>query len=485
MFSAPGAFWARTARGSNSILAALTSRVKLLPMESHETLTEERTEIGKPQGLLGLLWVHPEERFTPFADGMLTLGRDASASVPLPSNSVSRRHATICRQGAIYVIHDRQSRNGTFRNGEQVTDAPLNRDDVVRLGEWVGVVVPLIPEVIKSGVFFSEPSPGVVVGPQSLAVWKTIERFAPTDVPVVLQGPTGTGKEVVAHAIHELSGREGPFVAQNCGALPESLAEAHLFGYARGAFTGAHNSSPGLFLSADGGTLLLDEISDLPQAQQVKLLRVLEEKVVFPLGKTTPQSVDVRLIAAGQQAIENAVENQSFRGDLLGRLSGVTITLPPLCERREEIRRLFVCFSKGLKEIRSSFVEALLLYSWPRNIRELKAVAARASIQFRGENLGAAHFQQLVSPTPPGGTALKRNELPARSDVRTSWNREKLIACLGSRRAAWFLRHRETFRHLDQAMKLHGGNISSAAAEVGISRQKAQRLLATAAELEE
>lgn len=453
-------------------------------MDSSQTQTEEETKAPGCDGVPGILWVHPREKFTPFIDGMMTVGRDASATVRLESNSVSRIHASIRRQGSIFVLSDRNSHNGTYSNGRRIDEHAITLGDVLRLGNWIGVALSPPRECVETGTLLIQPHPGTIVGPRSRDAWLLVEKYAPTRTPILLQGETGTGKEVFARLIHERSGRKGAFVAQNCGALPDSLAEAHLFGHARGAFTGAVQSSDGLFRAAHGGTLLLDEITDLPKEQQVKLLRVLEDQVIVPLGQTSGRRVDVRLIAAGQANLAQAVDAERFRGDLLGRLAGVTIVLPPLRERREEILRLFCQFFGSANRLRASFVEALLLHDWPRNIRELKGVATRAAIELTGnETLGRANFATIHGhPPPQERTRPDRPSLP--SSDRGSADSESWASVLGDRRASWLFRHLQLLSELRTRLHRHGGNVSTAAKEVGISRQKAQRLLSAAEQIE-
>jgi transcriptional regulator with PAS, ATPase and Fis domain len=194
-----------------------------------------------------------------------------------------------------------------------------------------------------------------------------LQRAATSDLPVILEGETGTGKEVVTRCLHQWSVRSGPLVAVNCAALPEALAEGELFGYRRGAFTGADKPSQGFFRSAEGGTLLLDEVTDLPLPLQAKLLRVLEEHEVQPLGEPRPIPIDVRVVVAGQQSLLEASRQGRFRPDLLARLDGVTVHLPPLRSRREDVPPLFSRFLTELGQgcvpsVEVDFVERLCLH---------------------------------------------------------------------------------------------------------------------------
>jgi len=226
-----------------------------------------------------------------------------------------------------------------FVNGRQVDNAPLARGDVIRCGEWIGVVVEEPPDARG----FQEIAPGWWGGDALRAACEPVTRLRP-EVSVIIQGETGTGKEGMALLVHASGGRGGPFVPVNCAALPVDLAEAELFGHRKGAFTGAQEASAGLFRAADRGSLFLDEILDLSWPVQAKLLRALESKSVRGVGETRDVPVDVRIIVAAQEPLPRPVEERRFRGDLLARLGGVTVVLPPLRERREDIAPLFLTF---------------------------------------------------------------------------------------------------------------------------------------------
>ncbi len=222
---------------------------------------------------------------------------------------------------------------------------------------------------------------------QMQQVFDLIERVAETDITVLIQGETGTGKELVARAIHEISQRKnGPFVTINCGAIPETLLEAELFGHEKGAFTGATSPRKGLLKEAAGGTVFLDEIGDTTQMFQVKLLRALQEREVTPLGSSTPESIDVRIIAATSKRLQAEVETGHFRSDLYYRINVVQLSLPPLCERKEDIfplinhfmRKYNTKMGKQVEVISKEAAEALIAYEWQGNIRELENVVERA-----------------------------------------------------------------------------------------------------------
>jgi DNA-binding NtrC family response regulator len=222
----------------------------------------------------------------------------------------------------------------------------------------------------------------VFASPESQSVHEHIERVAPTEATVLIQGETGTGKELVARRIHELSGRRGPFVAVNCGALTQSLADSELFGHQAGSFTGASDTRAGWFEAANKGTLLLDEVGDLPLTLQVKLLRVLQEHEVVPVGARKAVPLDVRFIAASNVELSEAVAAGNFRRDLFYRLNVVDIRLPPLRDRQGDILPLVEHFLHlyaarlqiGVPDLAPQTRNALLHYAWPGNIRELENV---------------------------------------------------------------------------------------------------------------
>jgi DNA-binding NtrC family response regulator len=236
--------------------------------------------------------------------------------------------------------------------------------------------------------------PGLIAQSPALhAVLDLVERVAPTDATVLIQGESGTGKEVIAKAIHHASARAArPFVAVNCGAVPETLLESELFGYVRGAFTGAAVSKLGLFEEADGGTLFLDEIAEMPAALQVKLLRALQSGEVRRLGATQAATIDVRVLAATNGDLAARIAQGSFREDLFYRLNVIQMVLPPLRDRREDIPALAEHFlaraaAKLGRTLRlsPSAIERLLRYPWPGNVRELENAIERAAILSRTE----------------------------------------------------------------------------------------------------
>jgi DNA-binding NtrC family response regulator len=274
-------------------------------------------------------------------------------------------------------------------------------------------------------------------------VLEQVRQVAGSPVPVLIQGETGTGKELVARAIHEQSSRaKGPFVALNCGALPDSLLESELFGHRRGAFTGAARDKTGLFEVADGGTLFLDEIGDTSPALQMKLLRAIENREVRPLGDTQTRQVDVRLISATHRDLEAAIEEGSFRQDLLYRINVVTLFVPPLRRRRVDIPFLAQHFAEELGAAQArritldeAFLEALSRRDFPGNVRELRNAVERAiTLAAEGEPVSIRDLPpESAGPgREPGSFGGPLRERIARVEAEAI--REALEHCQGNRR---------------------------------------------------
>jgi DNA-binding NtrC family response regulator len=366
----------------------------------------------------------------------VTLGRDPSGarSMTLADEQASRNHAEITFAAAedAYSIRDLGSRNGVFVNGERIGERVLGHGSVVRIGRSL---------LVCSDAFVASGDPLEPEWPTLRGVGLTMQRIrgeiarvAPRRMPVLVLGETGTGKELVARDLHRLSGRPGPFVAVNCAAIPEALAENELFGHAAGAFTGATGRSEGFFVAAERGTLFLDEVAELPPSVQAKLLRVLASGEVRPLGRSEARAVDVRVVAATHGDVSARV---TFRPDLLARLAGWTIHLPPLRERREDIldlARLFLERESPPASVTPAAAEALLLYGWPRNVRELETVMGAASIRagegraIRCEDLPAvisAPMTDSKAPRaePPLALLVPGDQVPSVSDLRLVMDR--------------------------------------------------------------
>jgi transcriptional regulator of acetoin/glycerol metabolism len=412
---------------------------------------------------LRVRWLYPEPGGISGAlVERLLLGRADDCQVILKGTEASRHHSELVRDGPLVLLRDLSSRNGTFLNGEKISEAPLASGDIVRLGEWVGLVIDSDGDPALGG--FQRLADRLWGGPELAAALEPARRAAESELPVILEGETGTGKERVARAIHLWSGRKGPFLAVNCAALPEALAEGELFGYRRGAFTGADRANPGHFQAARGGSLLLDEIGDLPPSLQAKLLRVLEEREVLPLGESRAVSVDVRIIAAGQAPLRAAVEKKQFRGDLYARLDGLTVRLPPLRSRVADVPALFEQFLKEfvsgpIPELEPRLVERLCLHDWPFNVRELELLARRlVTLYAREGTLKRSHLPPEIGEARVRPKVAPQDDSPAPAPALPSDRANEIELLL-------------------DALRRHQGNVARAAAYVGISRQRAYRLM--------
>ena len=297
-------------------------------------------------------------------------------------------------------------------------------------------------------------------------IFDVIQQVAPTRATVLIQGESGTGKELVAQAIHALSGRpKQKFVAVHCAGLPAQLLESELFGYERGAFTGAMERRIGRFEQANGGTNFLDEIGEIDAATQVKLLRVLGEDRAFErLGGNTPIKVDVRILAATNKDLAKLVSEGKFREDLFFRLSVVKITTPPLRQRKEDIPLLVNAFlkqfaeenGKPAPEVTPEAMEALLRYDWPGNVRKLRNVIENCVVMTTGPKIGLRNIPPEVREASDGGGALSSS---------------KFIPTKGSK----FNLHETEHRLILQALEETGGNVTQAAKKLGVSRRTLHR----------
>jgi two-component system, NtrC family, response regulator AtoC len=355
-------------------------------------------------------------------DGELTIGRTATTTITIEHDQVSRTHARIQRHGDLIEIEDLGSRNGTWVNGERIDGRRrLVSGDEISIGPIVAVVG-VTGTLRRTGGLPAASELFAPIDPEMQRVFVLVERIAGTPMTVLVTGETGVGKELVAEALHRGSNRtDKPFIKLNCAALPESLLESELFGYERGAFTGADRRKIGFFEAADGGTLFLDEIGEIPAALQAKLLRVLERKVITRVGSTTEVDVDVRLVAATHRDLEAEVQAGRFRADLLFRISGFTIAVPSLRERPSEILPLAEYFSRTCAHeqgrspasISPEAAELLLRYGWPGNVRELKNAIERALV------LCASTITVDGLPDPiRGSSALPLPTLNSSGDVR-------------------------------------------------------------------
>lgn len=320
------------------------------------------------------------------------IGRDATGEVQLPVTAVSRVHAELVHERGCWILRDLKSRNGTYVDGRRITEERLEPSCEIRVGD---AILKFVDDEIDAYARYridGSMTPGenrLARAPSDLVGGMVIDRIvaelhriAPTVLSVLVLGESGTGKEVVARELHKKSGRRGQFCAVNCAAIPANLLESELFGYRRGAFTGADRDKQGLVRIAHGGTLLLDEIGDMPPSAQAKLLRVIQSKEVLPLGATAPEQVDVRIVCATHRDLGRLQKEGTFREDLYARLDEYQLHLPPLRERKEDVFMLVraLLARHGRPDLAPSFLymTALLHHDWPYNVRELEACIKRS-----------------------------------------------------------------------------------------------------------
>jgi DNA-binding NtrC family response regulator len=340
------------------------------------------------------------ERTIPVTAAGAVVGKDPTCDAHVDDPFVSGRHLRIEAQAGRWVLHDLGSTNGTFVSGARVTRAELPLGVPVQLGDAEIVLEAReAPEPVRAEIFEGMLSRD----PGMRQVFDLVERVGTSDAAVTVLGETGTGKELVARALHARSPRRGgPFIPVNASAIAESLIESELFGHEKGAFSGAERMRKGAFEEADRGTLFLDEIGELPLDLQPKLLRVLELGEVKRVGASRPITVDVRVVAATHRDLRALVRAGRFREDLFYRLCVVPVTVPPLRQRRGDVRALAEAFlerasPRGLLLRWSPEALAKLEgYDWPGNVRQLRNVVQRALL-FRGEGL----------VVPPGAIALE------------------------------------------------------------------------------
>jgi DNA-binding NtrC family response regulator len=398
----------------------------------------------------------PPRSFTPDR-GATPIGREVARGIALPRDPrASRHHATLHADvlGRLRIV-DERSRNGTFVNGARVDEARVDDGDVIAVGDSY-LVVRAEPE----GLADAEVPSLLGVAPSVRALRAAVHRVGPTTATVLLLAESGSGKEVVARALHDVGRPGGPFVAVNCSAIPESLAESQLFGHLAGAFSGAV-ARPGLFRAADGGTLFLDEVGDLPAAVQPKLLRVLQDRMVLPVGGTTPVACDVRIVAATNRDLAADIAERRFRGDLYARLAEIRLTLPPLRDRREDILLLLHhALGAPARRITPALAEALLLHGWPYNVREVLALATQLRIAGGADEVLDLDLvaDRLAPPPEPqrASTAADEPSTDEREDRDPPPDRARLEALL----------------------REHGGVVSDVAKAMKRSRKQVYRWIA-------
>jgi DNA-binding NtrC family response regulator len=404
------------------------------------------------------------------AGSEVTIGRSLESTVVVDDPRASRVNTRIVHERGEALAIDLGGRNGT-RINEEVVRSETRRvfqGDVIRVGgvELVVAAMPATEALETDGPSAMDVDADVIAtDPAMVRIFETVRKLAKVPTTVLILGETGAGKEVVAEQIHRRSSRaDGPFVRLNCASLPEMLLESELFGYERGAFTGAGQRKQGFLETAHGGTLLLDEIGDLPLTMQAKLLRVLEDGRVTRLGGREEFEVDVRFVCATNRDLSADVAAGRFRQDLFFRISAFALKIPPLRERPLEIKLLTELFAtrfaarSGLAgaRVEPAALAALQAYSWPGNVRELRNAIEHAVVMAEGKNIGPEHLPESLLPA---------RECARRSD--TNGPRDSVPKGAAMRDQLGALERRS----IEEALAAHGGNQSRAAQQLGISRR--------------
>ncbi len=385
--------------------------------------------------------------------------------VDVPDRRVSSAHARMWKSHGRWMLEDAGSKNGTYVDWMKTKSAALAHGSMIRCGHTIFVFVDKVPELgTPADVRTAElegPLPGLISLNRDLnATYEAVAKVARTNVEVLITGESGTGKELLARALHAVAKRKGDFVAVNCGAIPPNMVEGQLFGWRRGAFSGAVDDRVGYVRSADGGTLFLDEIGDLPLAPQAALLRALQEGEVVPVGEARPVRVDTRLVAATHRDLYAMVGSDEFREDLLARIRGFEAEIPPLRRRREDLGMLIAVLleraagtSENLPRISTRAARALLTYDWPQNVRELeKCLAAALALADKG-TIRVEHLPPALrnaAPSSPTSPAAVAPPAAKPDEQRTA---------------------------LEALLREHKGNVAAVARAMGTSRSQVHRML--------
>ena len=404
------------------------------------------------------------------------VGSKPGNDLVLTDNTVSRMHVEIVADEVGYRLRDLESTNGTMVDGYRVHDLYLKPGSLIRIGNSTLRFEPLTTETDVPASSSDSFGPLVGRSVKMRELFAILEKAAPTPATVLVEGETGTGKELVAQAVHQASPRAGgPLVVLDCTAVPANLVESELFGHERGAFTGASERRVGRLEEADGGTLFIDELGELPLELQPKLLRVLETREVRKLGGRDNRGVDIRIVAATNRDLAREVNRGSFREDLYYRLAVVRVRLPALRERREDIPLLVEHFirrslrhdpqraARTLQGIREENWQRLMAHPWPGNVRQLRNVIDRT--------LALSGVDEIDAIEPPSSAPHRATEdtgMPAGGliDLERPFVEHKQEVINGFEEA-----------YLTGQLDRHGGNFSRAAAAAGIDRMYFKRLL--------
>ena len=379
-----------------------------------------------------------------------------TATLSIPDRGMSRKHLLVRRQPFGWEVVDLGSKNGIFVNSRQARTAILVDGDLIEAG---GTLLMFrddggSPDGDTDRDLASEPDTPIAFRTVSSEFEHQLQQLALIargDVAVLIRGETGTGKERIARAVHDLSARSGPFIPLNCGALPRNLIESELFGHKRGAFSGAHEEREGMVRRAHGGTLFLDEIAELPEESQAALLRVLQEGEVRLVGSSDAIKVDVRVVSATHQDIPARITAGRFRQDLYARLSGFEMTLPALRDRREDLGTLIAAILLRVAAqpehitLHRLAARALFRYAWPLNIRELEQALRSADLLVSSGEIRLEHLPEVIRTHVPKNVSGMKTE------------------------------ERELRERIIELLRDHGGNISAVARAMGKARVQIRR----------
>lgn len=413
----------------------------------------------------------------------ISIGAMDDNDLIVDDDTVSRYHCRILQDETSYLIEDLDSTNGTFVNRVRVRHAYLKPGCTLTVGKSDVRFQNLDERVQIQPV--NRDKFGSIVGKSTRMreIFTILEKIAPTGVTVIIEGETGTGKEVVARTLHEASKRTGkPFVVFDCGAIPENLIESELFGHEKGSFTGAIAGRQGLFETAQGGTIFMDELGELSLDLQPKLLRALEQREVRRVGSNKPIKIDARVIAATNRNLEEEVRAGRFREDLFYRLSVVRLILPPLRDRREDIPLLLKHFLRTgnfnkdpegktrVKGISREAMDALMTYRWPGNIRELLNVVERACAYADDDTIDLEHLPETISGIGVVRRRSDRAQPTAKDRVDRALNRPFKEA-----KEEWVSSFERDY--ILNLLKKNSFNISHASREADIDRKYFRKLM--------
>ncbi|WP_437965804.1 sigma 54-interacting transcriptional regulator [Sorangium sp. So ce260] len=420
----------------------------------------------------------------PLKDGELELGRGEVGGVPLDDLRMSRRHARVRWRQGQWEVQDLDSRNGTSLDGVPLTGARAGGElSIVRTGSSVFVIQADV-EPFRAGI---STAGGTILGPTLARAWDAIDRAARFGTALHITGESGTGKEHAARAFHALGPRRGgPFVAVNCAAIPDGLAERLLFGARKGAYSGATADSDGYVQAAHGGVLFLDEVAELDLGVQAKLLRALEAKEVIPLGAARAVQVDFALVSATHKDLRAQVAAGKLREDLFFRIAQPAVRIPRLQERPEEVpwlvdaalRSAGAAVERGAENAsapplaHASLIEACLVRAWPGNVRELMAEIRAAAQEAQIEKSPVVQARHL---SPSAGQAFAPPQASA-SELSTERGRRSSMPPGGerpARRAASL----PTDEVIEEALRREGGNVARTARALGVHRTQLRRWL--------